>query len=230
MKDMARAPGRAESPARKYSSASIRDRRARIAAATRRLIVDKGIDGFTMGEVSARAGVSEKTLYNIVGNRNRLVAQAVEHYQEELGKLNFLARDHDLDDVLNSLAAVSTRLVAEREWGRAIAHLYFSAASDPATHASLTAVSEAHLGPCIRLFARRGQLLPQAPLDMVGRHFANTAFGLVHDWTLARIADEDLGRHIAFALLAALSLLVSDDARRQLRDRMAVLATRPGAG
>lgn len=216
---------------RRYASASMRERRARIAAAARALIVERGVENFAMSDVAARAGVSDKTLYNAVGNKQRLVAQAVAEYQRQLADE---ARPHPgdtLEEIVASLEATGRQLMTERGWAEAIAHLYFAPDIDPETYASLQGVARTHVEPTLAIFAARDQLDERVDTKLLSQLFTNVAYSLVHDWALGRVADEAFPLHIAIALLGAVSFAARPEARRQiepLMDRIgARLATIP---
>lgn len=209
---------------RRYASNAIQQRRARVVAVLRKLIVEKGVDGFTLAEVARQAQVSERTIYNIGKTKSDLVGQAVQHYQQELASEGLDGESLELDQVLESLAKVSARLIPERNWAETIARLYFSGSTSREIYLSLVAISASHLTPAVNLFLRRGELAEAAPVELVAHHFADTAFGILNDWALGRIADLHLSGHLQYALLAALTLLISDEARQEVLVRMAPLA------
>ncbi len=189
---------------RKYASHSIENRRALIARAARQLIVEKGPEDFTMAEISLKAGVATKTIYNSIGGKSELIAQAVEHYQDELRDAVRLPANYGLDDVLGNLAGICGRLIKEPGWGRAIATLYFGRDYGEEVVSRLRMVSQAHLDPCWDWLDRQGMLLANAPRDLILRQFAGTAYALLSDWSLGRIEDAALFPSLAFALLTTL--------------------------
>lgn len=192
------------SSSRKYASHSIENRRALIARAARQLIVEKGPEDFTMAELSLRAGVATKTIYNAIGGKSQLITQAVEHYQDELRNAVRLPANYGLEDVLGNLAGICRRLIKEPGWGRAIATLYFGRDYGEEVVSRLRMVSQAHLDPCWDWLDRQGILLADAPRDLILRQFAGTSYALLSDWSLGRIKDAALFPSLAFALLTTL--------------------------
>lgn len=213
---------------RTYASATMEMRRARIVETAKQLIAEQGSDHFSMCEVASRAGVAERTLYNIVGTRDYLVGQAVSNYQQELATLATLREDSDIADVLSSLAAMCQRLTEERGWGKAIAGLYFSPTVDKATLLSLRAVAQTHIAPAVRMLTGSGEMLDSLEIEMLMHHFTNTAYSLVHDWALGRISDRAFPLHISFAFLVTLSVICPELGRGQMSKLMADLAARLG--
>lgn len=211
---------------RRYSSASIKERRTRVLKAARDLIVKRGVGAFSMNEVSRRAKVSEATLYNIVGTRNNLIALAVDQYQQGLSDLAHVSPMDEIEEVLASLFAICDQLILDRHWGRAIAELYFSPETDDATYASLRGVARTHLVPSLRIYKQKGQLITAIPIDLSLHHFSNTAYSLLQDWAVGRISDKDFPTHIAVALLTTLSFVVRGSAHDRLQALTQQLAVR----
>lgn len=205
---------------RRYASNAIQQRRERIVSAVRALIVENGLDGFTLAEVAQRARVAERTIYNIGKNRQALVALAVKNYQEELSSDRFTSDGYNLEDVFDSLREVSENLLPERRWAETIAWLYFSGTTDADTYVSLVSISESHLVPAIDYYQARGELSQNAPLALITCQFTDTAFAILNDWALGRIADEQFSGHLEFALLASLVVVTDDPTRRELITRL----------
>jgi len=53
--------------------------RSAILEATSNVIAERGIDGFTISEVAQRAGINRALIYHYFGDRENLVARAIEH-------------------------------------------------------------------------------------------------------------------------------------------------------
>lgn len=227
--DLQRRKGEAPlSRSRKYASHSIENRRALIAKAARQLIVEKGPENFTMADISLKAGVATKTIYNAIGGKSELIAQAVEHYQDELRDAVRLPRNYGLEDVLRNLAGICDVLIKEPGWGRAIATLYFGRDFGEEVVSRLRSVSQAHLDPCWRWLDRQGMLRADAPRDLILQQFAGTAHALLSDWSLGRIEDAALFPRLAFALLTTL-LAATDHAGHAELMRHAQKVTIAGA-
>jgi AcrR family transcriptional regulator len=193
-----------ETGPKRYSSVSMQERRRRIGEAARQLITEQGLDGLTMAQVAERAGVALKTVYNVVAGKSDLIAQAVGKYQESLPDATCLPNEFDFDDILHSLADVCSRLVDEPGWGKAIVALYFSGDHGEGVSEQLRAVSRAHLRPSLDWLRRQGVLAPHAPISLIERQFAGTAYAILADWARGRMADRQLFPSLAFALATAL--------------------------
>ncbi|MGE0666619.1 MAG: TetR/AcrR family transcriptional regulator [Sphingomonadales bacterium] len=60
------------------------ERRERILAETRRLIVERGFQNVTMDELAGASGVTKKTLYDIYGSKDALLAACVDQRVSEV--------------------------------------------------------------------------------------------------------------------------------------------------
>ena len=64
-------------------------KRRQILAGARKVFMDLGFDGASMGEIARSAGVSKGTLYVYFADKNRLFEAIVEEEQIEQGKIAF---------------------------------------------------------------------------------------------------------------------------------------------
>src|SRR3546814_17808545 len=85
------------------------ERRQRILYEVRKLVNEAGLEGFSMREISKRANVAPKTLYNAFGDRDRLIACAIrEVYDAVRPTVQFRTSDRTLEGSLDR-ALVLTR-------------------------------------------------------------------------------------------------------------------------
>jgi AcrR family transcriptional regulator len=180
------------------------------------LIDEKGVDGFTILELSARAEVAQKTLYNAYGDKQTIIANAIDHSMRHLGETFPPIAAGDIDGILLQLDKMCVRFLKRPKLVRATSLLYFSHSLDPRVHASLRSMALRYLSPCLRLYEQRGQLLPWVPIGIIENQFANLAHSIDHDWATGRISDQDFPTAINFALLSTLAAVVKDPLRARL--------------
>ncbi len=208
----------------RYSSSSISERRLRILTETMRLIDEKGVDGFTILELSARAQVAQKTLYNAYGDKQNIIANAIDHSVNQLSATFTPIDADDIDAILTQLREMCVMFLRRQEFVRATSLLYFSKSLDPRVHASLRSMALRYMSPCLRLYQQRGELLPWVSIVSTENQFANVAHSIVHDWTTGRISDEDFPNVINVALLSSLAAVVVDKLRSQFSIRLEALS------
>ncbi|MCB2060367.1 MAG: TetR/AcrR family transcriptional regulator [Novosphingobium sp.] len=85
-------PGRPITPApsRAPATASVfrqnqRQRRAKILAATRSLLTERGLEGVTMRGIAENSGLAVQTIYNLVGPRDEAIVEAICEFWRDLG-------------------------------------------------------------------------------------------------------------------------------------------------
>jgi AcrR family transcriptional regulator len=64
-----------------------RARRARILAATRRLLGERGCEEVTVREIARMSGFALQTVYNLVGPRDRAIIDAISEYSLHVGRM-----------------------------------------------------------------------------------------------------------------------------------------------
>lgn len=64
-----------------------RARRARILAATRRLLGERGCEEVTVREIARTAGYALQTVYNLVGPRDQVITDAISEYSLFVGRM-----------------------------------------------------------------------------------------------------------------------------------------------
>jgi AcrR family transcriptional regulator len=173
-----------------YFSPAIAARRRRILKEVRRLITDRGLEKFSMRELSRRAEVSPRTLYNAFGTRNGMIAIAIkesfEFYQSRAQRED--GRSPELSDLLARTVAINRRNLQSKNYAKAICSLYFS--SETPADIWQTLLNMAIIGNGEWLFRRRKELLPCVDLDNLAHAIANAQYSSINDWAVGRVGDD----------------------------------------
>jgi AcrR family transcriptional regulator len=192
-------------PRGRYISDSILARRRRMLEAAKQMIAEEGAEAFTIRELGRRAKVSVTTIYAVYGDKQGIIAAAIEDYYANL-PLAHTPPSGSLSALLASKDDVRKAILANRAYARQYAELYFSRSLDPRVYAVIRDTSTASGGhlPWLRKVVRDGDLLPGLDLDYVTTLFANHRLLVLHDWANGRVSDDDLGTalKIAFLILA----------------------------
>src|ERR1700759_1334726 len=110
-----------------YASPTILARRHRILREARKMIAKGGITTLSMDEVSRRAGVAKRTLYNAFQSKERLIAAAIQQYFDEYAsRITYSTEEATLERILERLIVVARRNMAIRNYTRALMNVYFS--------------------------------------------------------------------------------------------------------
>jgi AcrR family transcriptional regulator len=184
-----------------YSSTAITARRKRILKEARKLLSEKGFDGFTVRELCARAGVAQRTLYNAFHNKDRIVALAIrEAYEEFQRRTSYSTFPDTLDGVLQRSIAVNRRNFAAREYTKAVTALYFSPNTGSDIVRSLQDMAF-NLHGWLDRVEKNKQFAPWIRRDELELIFKNAEYATINDWVRGLISDEDYLRRLVETIL-----------------------------
>ncbi len=192
------APGRKRPYARTFDQ-----RRDRILAEAWKLIAERAGDDFSLTELSERADVATRTIYNAFNDRDGVVAQAMAVHYRSLFADTFVEKGEArrLAEALAMIDAVAEEIAKVPGWSRTGVMMYFSPRTNPKIVASLRAMPIVILNAWLcsdEADAGRVALLPRGDIE---RGFANAQWGLTGDWAAERIDVTDLARGMKVIML-----------------------------
>src|SRR5258705_11197457 len=107
-------------------------KRRQILDGARKVFLDLGFDGASMGEIARAAGVSKGTLYVYFADKNRLFEAIVEEEQIEQGKVTFnLDPARDAETPLREFGAAYILILCRPGGGSAVRTVVAIAAGRP---------------------------------------------------------------------------------------------------
>ena len=179
-----------------YSSPLINERRERILAEAQALIVQKGEAGFTIRELSQRAKVAQRTLYNAFGDKETIIARATEeHYSARYEDPTYWQKNVTARSILNYLDQSVVDILATREYARSMTAVYFSPRANEKVYLALKHVAARAVRMWAETAQQKGWVESWYPISTIGDRYANMFMSTIHDWLIGRIADEDLAMH-----------------------------------
>jgi AcrR family transcriptional regulator len=182
---------------RRYSSKGMRDRKQRILMEAQKLVEEFGVEGFTIRGLSSRAKVAPRTLYNLFGSKEDIIASAIEHYFDVLLEdLPPPPQPDDIVGVVDRLRQISDIIMSLRRYATAMVGVFFSPATDPRIHDSLVRISAVGTGHWLGA-AEAAHIL--RPLDAAQRGVltglaVNAGYANVGDWVSGRIGAREFKR------------------------------------
>jgi AcrR family transcriptional regulator len=218
----------------KYDSDAIRERRSRILRETRKLIAEKGLDGFNVRLLCQRAGIVARTLYNIFQSKDRVIALAIrETFESTAHSSAYQTPPDTLEGVLDRAIAVNARNLRARNYTQAVVAIYFSQNTPPDLWQVLKGMSAGALDKWLTQLKRRRQLHPWVSIERVEAHIANLEYATIMDWTQGRIDDREYLVRLAESILipvAGVSRGATHDAVLALLKTMASTGKPPSFG
>lgn len=165
------------------------ERRRRILASAVSLVGALGFDAVTMRMIARESGTVEKTLYNIFGTKDRLVALAAHDRSADVFALAAAREPREGWPRLREFARTAAEVTLEAPvLARALAALLL----DHADLVGLHEVYEAEAGAILASIIADGLLENDAPLRLLVRMIRLAVVSAVLYWAKREIADQEL--------------------------------------
>jgi AcrR family transcriptional regulator len=185
--------GAEELPRRKYASALMRDRRDRILAEAQGLLDEMGVEGFTIRELSRRADVAQRTLYNVFGSKEEIVAAAIDaHFAELVREVRPTPAD-TLEEQLVGIRDIARATIGLRRYATAMVGVFFSPAVDRRIYDSLYRISQGSGEGWSGRAEKSKLVVKMSPGNRarLNNLIVNQSYANVTDWAAGRIDDEE---------------------------------------
>ncbi len=180
---------------RRYQSPVMADRRQRILDQAQAMLDELGVEGFTIRELGHRAEVAQRTIYNLIGGKEDVIAQAIhQHFAGLLAHLPPPPAPDDFEGHLRRIDAISHRTVSLKRYATAMVGVFFSPAVDRRLYDTLRWISETG-GAGWLSQAVEGRILAtlsSADHDRLATLITNVSYANITDWAAGRISDEEM--------------------------------------
>ena len=184
-------PDGAVATTRRYASQSIADRRQRILDETKKLIGEDGLDGFTLRDLGQRAGVSVTTIYNVFGDKEGVIAHALQEFHAGI-RLNLPASGANLVGFCRAIADTTAVVIENRSYALALAELYFSRSLVQPLYTTIRGMPLQVLSHWLWTAERDGLLIAGIDRQTIETSFANLEWASIKDWGAGRVTDDQL--------------------------------------
>jgi len=166
------------------------------------MIAEAGSESFTIRELGRRAKVSVTTIYAAYGDKEGLIAAAIQDYYNGLA-MSRVRQTTSLPALLSATDLAREAILANKAYARQYAELYFSRTLDPRIYQAIQDTSTMAGGqlPWLQKAFRDGEVIPGLSEEQIMTLLANHRLMVLHDWSQGRIRDEDLGTAIKLAFL-----------------------------
>lgn len=204
-----------------YSSPRMQARRRRILTETRRLLIERGLDDFQMGEVCERADVAKRTLYNAFQSKDHLIAAAIQDYLERfLDTLQYRNAAGSLDRVLERLILIHRRNREIRNYTQAVMAIYFAASPSSGIWRAIHSLARDANLEWIRQVARRGDLTASAEPEVLADDLAHYEYSIINRWCQGWIDDEDFVPRLVSGYLTFAAGALRGRSRSEVEDKL----------
>jgi AcrR family transcriptional regulator len=202
--------------AKKYFSRTMGQRRQKILRTARKLIGEHGIDGFAMKELALAAGVSSATLFNIYGNRENLVSQAVlDAFNTSVGK-GISSTPETIEELIHYLEWTHEEIIKLGNYIPVIVNSYFSSAGENRIREILLREASAPYIHFLRKHADSEIVRNTETLAEFGEMISNQIFSFMRSWAAGEIDSAQLGRKLRIAVFTLVIPVVEQSPRDEL--------------
>lgn len=202
------------------------ERRRRILREARKLIREDGLENLNMRELSLRAKVSTKTVYNAFGSKETVIALAIHTYfQQFMGNVEFDTMADTFEGALIRQTTSTLRDIDVPNYMKAVVTLYFSPTLHPAIRAVLMDFATRSWEPWLRKNEDRRLLQPGVVLRELMIDLSSIQYACILDWCSGSIGEEVFVRRSLSGILMLLGGACSGQARAEVEDAFLRLQT-----
>jgi len=211
-----------------YASSSIIERRRRILATARKMIAAEGMAAVNMDEISRRAHVAKRTLYNAFQSKERLIATAIQQYFEDYEvELVYTAPPATPRRMAEHLTLIAARNLTIRNYTRALLNVYYSADIEDDVRKTINEIVAHSHRPWIERLDAERQLQPWIQRDTLVDDLVRYRYGVANDWVHGRIQDERLAPTLIGGVMTMVIGATKPRARREAEDVLKELGLSP---
>ncbi len=206
------------------------ERRARILAAARKLIADRGYDGLTMRALAKASRVSVPTLYNLFGGKDALLLGELEETVANVAASLAAVRDGSfVERAFAACEAGNEDLLSAPRYSRELTHLFLTADE---TRPLRRAIADRYVGMMagvLRDAQRAGDLVAWIdPVAVSRRMFAHYTHAMI-EWALGELDDGEFRAATELGMALMLLGLARGRAARDLERRAQELQPKTAA-
>lgn len=211
-----------------YASPSIVARRHRILDETRRMIGEVGIANVSMDEVSRRAEVAKRTLYNAFQSKERLIAAAIHQYFEDYAsRIAHLTQEVTLEGMIERLLTVARRNLEIRNYTRALMNIYHAHDVDPEIRATIYNIAAQSLDPWIEKLEKKRQLQPWIDPKELIDSLVSYRYAMANAWAEGVMEDEEFLFNLVRGVLTFMAGATRGATRKQIEQALIDLPDHP---
>lgn len=203
------------------------ERRSRILSSARALLAEQSYDAVTMRAIAAASGTVEKTLFNIFGNKDRLMAAAA--FERSAGVFE-LAVQRSPEPGWPRLMALCDAVAEVTLEAPAMARGLAVPVLDHFELVGLSLLYDKHVGEALEAMIAQGRLFPTVPQTLVARLIQLGVVSSVVFWAKDELSDTELRPFLRLrmneSLLPHAEAAFAPDLKREIDSSFGQLARR----
>jgi AcrR family transcriptional regulator len=194
------------------------ERRRRILREARAIIIQQGPDRLNMRDLSEKAGVSTKTIYNAFGSKETVVALAIyTNFQKFVERLKFEESATSFEGALARQITSTMRDIDIPHFMKAVVSLYFSPTVHPAIRGVLHDLSTRSWMEWLISVEDKREFKPGVVMRELLADLSNLQYATILDWSNQSTSDEIFLRRSLSGILTLLMGSCIGDTHEQLQ-------------
>jgi len=161
------------------------------------MLDELGVDAFTIRELSRRADVAQRTLYNVFGSKEDIIASAIElHFNSLIEATPPDVSEGGVDTLFHRTNRTVDVIIRLRRYAAAMVGVFFAPGADPKIHNSLVRIWRIGAANWMDQPAAKSLLvkMPRAQIDVLAALLLNAAYANIGDWVSGRVSEAEFRR------------------------------------
>ncbi len=209
---------------RPYTSPAMTERRTRIVDTAHRLLGEGGVSALTIRRLSEEAGVAQRTLYRLFGDKDGVVsATVIDRMVEVRDHIARREATYTLDVVFAELDWMVSELERDCLYARVVIDFVFAPEPREVEVRELTSVARSRLCAWLSLQQQAGVICEALDLDYVVDTHVMQEFLVYRRWSLGQCNADLCRMELHACFLQTATLVLTGEAREACLKHLAVL-------
>ncbi|KQM21075.1 TetR family transcriptional regulator [Novosphingobium sp. Leaf2] len=209
---------------RKYTSPAMTERRERIVATAHRILGEGGVAALTIRRLSEDAGVAQRTLYRLFGDKDGVIsATVIDRMVEVRENIARRAAKYTLQVVFAELDWMVSELERDSLYAGVVIDFVFSREPRDLEVRELTSVARARFSGWLELEKAQGHVRVDLDLTTITDSHVMHEFLVYRRWSLGRCAGDQCRAELHACFLQTAALVLTGDVREAHVRKLAVI-------
>lgn len=212
---------------RRYTSPAMVERRARIVETAHRILGEGGVAALTIRRLSIEAGVAQRTLYRLFGDKDGVIrASVVDRMIEVRDHIARRGHTYTLDVVFAELDWMVSELERDSLYARVVIDFVFSPELRELEVGELTSVARARFLAWLALQRAKGAVRDDLDAETIAEIHVMHEFLVYRRWSLGQCGPDQCRLELHACFLQSAALLLHDAPREACVRKLAQIQKR----
>jgi AcrR family transcriptional regulator len=209
---------------RRYTSPAMTERRARIVDTAHRILGEGGVAALTIRRLSEDAGVAQRTLYRLFGDKDGVIsATVVDRMVEVREHIARRGATYTLEVVFRELDWMVSELERDSLYARVVIDFVFAPEPRELEVRELTSVAHTRFSGWLDLQRAKGHVRDDLDLPTLVDTHVMHEFVVYRRWALGQCAGDQCRAELHACFLQSAALLLTGDIRETYMRKLAAI-------